>query len=68
MFAWFKNLGLKVKCLTVLAVVGVAGCIAYSWFLYNSAVNQTLEQARVDAGHMLGTINRDVHGLDQEVP
>ena len=53
MLARFRNLGLKAKCLIVLAVVGFAGCATYSWFLYQSEVNQTIEQARSDAGNLL---------------
>jgi len=49
----FRNLGLKVKCLAVLSVVGLVGCGCYSWFLYDSQVTQTIEQARVDAQNML---------------
>ncbi len=53
MLNWYRNLGLKVKLLSILLVIGVLFAGGYSWHIYRQSVSSAVEQARADANYMI---------------
>ena len=53
MLRWLRNVGLKIKLLAILFVLGAAGTGLYGVHIYRQAVDQTLEKARADANDLL---------------
>ncbi|MCL4192165.1 MAG: hypothetical protein KJZ87_10495, partial [Thermoguttaceae bacterium] len=53
MLNWYRNLGLKVKLLSILLVIGVLFAGGYAWHIYRQSVSSAVEQARADANYMI---------------